>query len=745
MSDPVADCMARLDGAGLSPFDLLPGRTFGEKLIELALSGPPSGPPAIVSGLRNLAALIHKQDCGAVRVVVFGGGTGLSTIIGGDSLALGWIEDPFQGLKEVFPRTTAVVCTTDDGGSTGELLKDLPLIGLGDIRHVLLSSVQERRLRSLYGLSRAGALDAAAALFTLFNHRYHQPPAAIDDLIGGAGLGLDGLPPDLAAALRGLLDDLFSDPRLRKLLVRPHCLGNLLLVSAIYRHHADGDLAARPEAIRRGLNFLAERLGAAPDAVLPCTTTPSLLRMRYANGVEVTGESKSGDSRRGYPVDRVLVDFSSPHPHVLPEVVSAIAEADIIIFAPGSLYTSIVPVMQVPGLAGAVAANRRAFKLLTANLWVQQGETDLAMGEDRRFHVSDLIKAYHRNIPGGVAGLFHTVLLLGMQDIPGSILQRYAIENKEPIYLDRGRVWSLGFQPVEAAIYSQAALQDYRVKHDPRAFATAVKTMWIARDVMRRDRPGRVGLNAPDTRFAVSGRAEIPCRRYAAILAFLQKRRIEPSRWVADILWRHWDIPLRHLDNVAGLRLVEKNEWNRSQQWDNIYSFYDPEDGLIKVRKDMLGRERFEVVLLVALGQSLLGNYAAAKTMAPLEIEGRLLGKIYSLRLRPESGRNTFLSDSDLRRYLALARMRQSDADPDLFTRVLNGSEGFTPPGLLFGLTYAWYLDNRFAPHIEYKMAIARTPVSNMVPEQIRTLHRRQALVDFFRDCVFATGSQAGM
>ena len=67
----------------------------------------------------------------------------------------------------------------------------------------------------------------------------------------------------------------------------------------------------------------------------------------------------------------------------------------------------------------------------------------------------------------------------------------------------------------------------------------------------------------------------------------------------------------------------------------------------------------------------------------------------------------------------------------------MNGQEGFTPPGLLFGLTYAWYLDNRFASHIEYKMSIVNVEVSDLIPEQVKIFNRRRALVDFFRTVVF--------
>ncbi len=72
-----------------------------------------------------------------------------------------------------------------------------------------------------------------------------------------------------------------------------------------------------------------------------------------------------------------------------------------------------------------------------------------------------------------------------------------------------------------------------------------------------------------------------------------------------------------------------------------------------------------------------------------------------------------------------------------VYRRLINATEGFTPPGLLFGLIYVWYLDNRFAPHIEYKMDIMKNIPSKLVHEQGRVVTRRHALINFFREQVF--------
>ena len=212
-----------------------------------------------------------------------------------------------------------------------------------------------------------------------------------------------------------------------------------------------------------------------------------------------------------------------------------------------------------------------------------------------------------------------------------------------------------------------------------------------------------------------------------------------PERQVlSEILWRQFDILPEHLDFVAGISRISRQSWRRSQEWDKIYAFYDPEDRRIKIRQDVEpGSERFEIGFLVALGQSLLGNYALRKEMLPVEQQGERLGKVFLLTMRPDRDRESFFTRDQLHSYLSLARMVAAAHDPYFYTRLVNGEEGFTPPGLLFGLTYAWYLDNRFAAHVEYKMSIQRTQLSDLIPEQMRTTERRRQMVDFFRETVF--------
>jgi len=765
-SSDVQDLMDRLLNKQLSPLDHLPHSDLREKLIELVLYGEPKSHDGEVSELFTaLRQGLRDQRADEAKVVVFGGGSGLSNIIGGDCRRKSWQAAPFSGLKELFPRTRSIVCVTDDGGSTGELLKDLPFIALGDIRHVLLSSIQLRKLQIGYSLTMEESHNVAAILYRLFNYRFGSKPSSVGALLEDCNVDLGELPKYMGNGLEKYLHLIFNDERLSPTLLRPHCLGNLIVAAAIYKEldpHLGNDKLLDHEkdvreAIYIGLTQLSSLLGAEERAVLPCTSTVSHLRVQYSNGVQVTGEHKSGHAQRGYPVDQVTVDFFGA-PYVYPEVIKDIEEADILIMAPGSLYSSIIPIFQVPGLAEAVRRNDHALKILFSNLWVQAGETDQSISDpERKFYVSDMLRAYERNIPGGTRGLFNEVLCLSLKDVPASVMQRYDIEGKLPIYLDRGRVKELGFSSIECGIFSQTALAERGViQHDPSIMAQAVKTIYVAShlfNTIEMERTGGKGTVHLDGERVSAGRMMLlPSQRYSRIndivtglsISFIGEngysdRVGEIKQFLADIIWKHVDISLDHLQFIEGLVFIDKENWKRDQKWDNVFSFYDPEDRLIKIRIDLLDvPEKIEVAFLVALGESLLGDYAELKEIRTMVAKGVQLGKVYHLHVKEQNNRSCYFNDEELSSFLFLSRMIKNPKNNLHFTRLVNGDEGFTPPGLLMGMTYSWYLENRFASNIEYKMSVMRIKHSALIPEQIKMLDRRMKIIAFFREVVFS-------
>lgn len=735
----------------LSPLDFLPQQDVLEKIVGLVIEGVPSHLKGYVGQeLSTLYEHLSKADMKEVRVVVFGGGTGLANIIGGGSRRVAWSAEPFTGLKEVFPNTKSVVCVTDDGGSTGELLKDLPLIALGDIRHVLLSSVQKTRLQYLYKLSDLEAYNVASLLARIFNHRTTVMKGDIFCELAEIAQ-IDQLPTELKEYITSLYQHLLTDDRLKRVLSRSHCLGNLLIVAAIYQGldsdfdlHSPASAQSIHDAIQQALLGMGEFLGVVGGGVLPCTSTPAQLRILYTNGVESCGESKMSTSNRGYPVDSVNVDFSA-EPKVYSSVLADIKNADLLLFAPGSLYSSIIPIFKVPGLADAVRENQKAIKVLISNLWVQAGETDRSIPDpSRKFLVSDMIRAYEDNIPGGTTDLFREVLCLRLDDVPASILQRYAVEGKIPIYLDRSVVKSMGYEPVECGVYSKRALDELGViQHDANMLANAIRALYCGKHYLPTASADKSKVIVSPSTIAYRC-SLLPEKRYRYIEKRVESIYVECPNTLSircqllKILWKHHDIPLSHLSTFEGIVCIPPELWGRDQKWDNVFSFFDPEDRYIKIRSDQVADETsFEIGFFIALGEALLGNYAKRKVMKDVILGGEKMGLIYHLYLRKEENRHCYFTESELAQWLTLSRMNLMPGSVGHYVRVINGGEGFLPPALFLGLMYAWYLDNRLASHIEYKMSLMKIARTNLIPEQKKMAHKRKLMVDFFREIVF--------
>ncbi len=99
-------------------------RTIARTIIQ---SVNPDVKPKIVN------TYIKKQIlANGPNIVAIGGGTGLSTLL--------------RGLKEVSSNITAIVTVTDDGGSTGRIVKETSLIPPGDIRNCLVSLADDEKV-----------------------------------------------------------------------------------------------------------------------------------------------------------------------------------------------------------------------------------------------------------------------------------------------------------------------------------------------------------------------------------------------------------------------------------------------------------------------------------------------------------------------------------------------------------------------------------------------------------------------
>lgn len=143
-----------------------------------------------------------------------------------------------------------------------------------------------------------------------------------------------------------------------------HAVGNLLLVGLT---EVTGDPV-------RALDLTARLLG-IDGRVLPMTTerieiVAEVAGLSADGTVEVRGQVEVATT----PGRVVAVMLDPPRPRATPDAVSAIEDADWVVLGPGSLFTSMVPHLLVPGLRDALGRTG-ARRLLVLNLGPQTGET----------------------------------------------------------------------------------------------------------------------------------------------------------------------------------------------------------------------------------------------------------------------------------------------------------------------------------------------------------------------------------
>ena len=143
-----------------------------------------------------------------------------------------------------------------------------------------------------------------------------------------------------------------------------HAVGNLVIAGL-----ADtlGDFVAALDE--------AGRLLGAVGRVLPATTEPVVL-VAETGEAHVEGQVEVENSREIQRVDLVPVDARA-----CADALEAIAAADQIVFAPGSLYTSLLPVVCVRELRDTIRT-ARAGVVQVANLCEQTPETSGLDGTD---------------------------------------------------------------------------------------------------------------------------------------------------------------------------------------------------------------------------------------------------------------------------------------------------------------------------------------------------------------------------
>ena len=232
--------------------------------------------------------------------------------------------------------------------------------------------------------------------------------------------------------------------------LRGHSFGNLFLTAL---SHVTGDFT---RAVRVSSEVLAIR-----GRIFPSTNQLVTLEAVLENRKTLKGESRIGGTR--VPIRRVRLSPRSVKP--LPEVLEAIASADVIVLGPGSLYTSLIPNLLVSGVAEAIEKSP-AKRVYIANIMTQPGET-------RGYTLAEHVKAIHRHAGRKLLDW----VVVNNKPVPADVVQRYRSEGAQPVIADLGELQRLGLR----CVFDNLVETHGVVRHDPTRLARLLIEEFVQR------------------------------------------------------------------------------------------------------------------------------------------------------------------------------------------------------------------------------------------------------------------------
>jgi len=308
-----------------------------------------------------------------MRIVAFGGGTGLSNIL------TGFKKDYQKKIKNL----TAIVTVCDSGGSSGILKKIYDIPAVGDIRNCLLSlSNIENYMKKV------------------MQYRFK------------VGEGFSG-----------------------------HPLGNLFLVALL---ETEGDILKAVKKASKILNISGE--------VIPVSFDKVELIAEFEDGQIIQGEENITNYGLFSKQKISNLKIKPINAKIPIEIFNKIKKADILIFGPGSLYTSILPNLLFKEVKNAVNFSK-ALKIFIVNLLTQPGETD-------NFTASDHIKEFLRI--SGLEKIDVAILNNGQPTRKQKEIMKK--ENKTLVEPDVENIFKMGIK-----VYSKDLInkKDIYIKHEP--------------------------------------------------------------------------------------------------------------------------------------------------------------------------------------------------------------------------------------------------------------------------------------
>lgn len=249
-----------------------------------------------------------------------------------------------------------------------------------------------------------------------------------------------------------LMGELFQFRFPQESQLKGHNFGNLFLTVMV---QLTGDFE---KAVEESSKVLAIR-----GEVVPSTVSNVQLVAEYEDGSITEGEALIPNVH-----SRIKRVYLKPENAPATEkAINAIADADIIMLGPGSLYTSIMPNLVIKEISEAISS-ANAFKIYVCNVMTQQGESDGYSASD---HVNAIVSHAGKDVINAC--------LVNDAKVPLDAQSRYKAEDSFPVNADVDKIRGMGYAVVATDLLG---VTDY-VRHDSakltRALIKLIERHWV--------------------------------------------------------------------------------------------------------------------------------------------------------------------------------------------------------------------------------------------------------------------------
>ncbi len=310
------------------------------------------------------------------KIVVVGGGTGLSTML--------------RGLKKYTENITAIVTVADDGGGSGVLRDEMGILPPGDIRNCILALAETEPLME-----------------KILNYRFSE------------------------GSLTG------------------QSFGNLFLAAM------NGVCGNYVEAVRNVSEILSVK-----GTILPVTLDDVHINAHLYDGSIIKGECNISEGLKIGDKRIQNIELVPKNAKILPDAKNAIADADLIILGPGSIYTSVIPNLLVKGVYKAIKRSN-ARVVYVCNIMSQPGESDNMTAYDH-------IDAIYRHSCEGLID----ICVANTQDLPERMKKSYRLENSSRVVIDEKKFKENNIRLIKHDLVS--VKNNKYIRHNPRELAKTI-------------------------------------------------------------------------------------------------------------------------------------------------------------------------------------------------------------------------------------------------------------------------------